>query len=159
MTHRAHKVATCKTATTVEAGDEHYQPAAIALSITNVARMFGVSTLTLWLYELRGLIRRERVGRDRVYSWKECERIALIVKAGDAGFHAAQLRDVIKAMDERAISVDAQRGRQQCLRLIHALKSQQQAVNNALAELNRIDWELCEQHARRIAEQFEKCEK
>ena len=153
MTQCIRNAVTQKTATVEPEGNEYFQNDRVALSIENVARMFGVSTLTLWIYELRGLVRRERAGRQWVYSWKDCERIALIVKARKAGFCIAKFSEVVKAMDERETNTAAQRGRQQCLGLIHALETQQQTANNALAELNRIDWEFCERLAHRIAEQ------
>jgi hypothetical protein len=40
--------------------------------------------------------------------------------------------------------VVAERGRLDCLALLHALESRQQTIGNVLGELNRIDWELSE---------------
>jgi|SRR6185312_6080380 len=113
-----------------------------ALTIGSVARMFKIPTLTLRYYELRGLVGRHRAGGERVYSWSQCERIALIVKARRAGLRLSDLRAVIVAMDERGARDAAEAGRQQCLSLIHILEAQQQAVGNVLGELYRIDWEL-----------------
>lgn len=114
------------------------------LSIREVARMFGVSTFTLRLYELLGLIRRKRAGRERVYSWVDCERIALLIKARKAGLSLARLVPVIKAMDDGARPRVANFGRQRCLSLIHALESGQRYRRDVLGELYRIDWELAE---------------
>ena len=114
----------------------------IALSIRDVAQMFKVSPLTLRLYELRGLIRRERAGRKWVYSWSDCERIALIVKARQAGLRFRDLKLVIIAMGKQSRLAAAEAGRLQSIALIHQLESRQQAVGNVLAELYRIDWEL-----------------
>ncbi len=114
------------------------------LSIHEVARMFGISTLTLRLYELLGLIRRKRAGRERVYSWVDCERIALLIKARKAGLALARLVPVIKAMDDGARRRAANAGRQKCLSLIHALEIDQRHRHDVLGELYRIDWELAE---------------
>ena len=51
-----------------------------------------MSPLALRLFELRGLIRRRRAGHDWVYSWSDCERIALLVKARKAGLAAGALQ-------------------------------------------------------------------
>ena len=134
------------------ANNEYRQHESVVLSIANVARMFGVSILTLWIYELRGLIRRERDGRQRVYSWRDCERIALILKARKAGIGVAKFGAVIKATDEHAADTVAQHGRLQCQALIHALEAQQRTAANALAELNRIDLELSARLVRHAAE-------
>ena len=113
-----------------------------ALSIGAVARMFRIPTTTLRFYELLGLIARHRAGRVRVYSWSQCERIALIVKSRRAGLRVRDLRLVLVAMDERAPAAVSETGRRHCVSLINMLEEQQQAVGNVLGELYRIDWEL-----------------
>src|SRR3954469_8460648 len=56
-------------------------PAERVLSIANVAKMFGVSKLTLRYYEFRGLIkRRHTLDGVRVFGWADCERLAFIIK-------------------------------------------------------------------------------
>jgi DNA-binding transcriptional MerR regulator len=114
------------------------------LSIEEVARMFGISPRLLRLYELRGLIRRKRAGRVRVYSWVDCERIALLIKARNAGLTLGAFAPVIKAMDDEAPRQTAQVGRRKCLALIHALEDQQKRIGDVLGELYRVDWELSE---------------
>ncbi len=114
------------------------------LSIDVVSRMFKISTLTLRFYELRGLIRRKRAGNERVYSWSDCERIALLVKARNAAIPVGDLMRVIKAMDDQAPRQAADVGRRECVSLIHELESRQHAIGNVLGELYRIDWELAE---------------
>jgi DNA-binding transcriptional MerR regulator len=113
-----------------------------AMSIDVVARMFKVPTITLRYCELRGLIARERVGDICVYSWSQCERIALIVKARRAGMRIRDLRPVVMAMDEAVTRSVSESGRRHCISLIHVLEDQQQALGNVLGELYRIDWEL-----------------
>jgi len=155
MTQCIRNAVTHKSVTADPVDDEYFQYDSVTLSIRNVARMFEVSTLTLWIYELRGLVRRERVGRQRVYSWKDCERIALIVKARKAGLGIAQLDAVIEAMDESATAAATRRSRHQCQALIRDLEAKQQTVADARAELDRIHWESCERLARHIAKQSE----
>jgi DNA-binding transcriptional MerR regulator len=112
------------------------------LTIGVVARMFKIPTTTLRLYELLGLIARHQAGRVRVYSWSQCERIALIVKARRAGLRVRDLKPVLVAMDERAPKTASDVGRRHGVSLIHMLEEQQQAIGNVLGELYRIDWEL-----------------
>jgi DNA-binding transcriptional MerR regulator len=118
------------------AGNHH------TLTVGVVARMFNTSKLQLRLYEFRGLIRRKRDGRERVYSWYDCERIALIVKARRAGLAIGDLVPIIKAMEEYPQTAIADAARVKCLSLIHALEDHQRAARNVLGELYRIDWEL-----------------
>jgi DNA-binding transcriptional MerR regulator len=119
------------------------------LTIKTVARMFDVSTLALRVYEFRGLIRRKRAGRERVYSWSDCERIALIVKARKAGLAMGPLAWVIRAMDDKAPYRVTDAGRRACLALIHGLENRQARIGDVLGELHRIDWELSERRGGR----------
>jgi DNA-binding transcriptional MerR regulator len=144
----------CTQNTTREAVDDSYgesvgEPDSMkkhALTIGVVAQMFKVSKFALRLYELRGLIERERYGQERVYSWFECERIALLVKARNVGLATGDVSRVIEAMDERASTTATDAGRQQCLTLIRSLEDQRRAIGDVLGEFYRIDWELSERH-------------
>ena len=106
--------------------------------------MFKISPLALRLFELRGLIRRHRAGNMRLFSWFDCERIALLVKARKAGLAVREFAAVLRAMDEQASDKVAEAGRLQCLSVIHTLEIHKQSVSNLLEELYRIDWELSE---------------
>ena len=114
------------------------------LTLGVVARMFKISPLALRLFELRGLIRRHRAGNVRLFSWFDCERIALLVKARNAGLAVREFAAVLSAMDEQASDKVADAGRLQCLSVIHTLETHKQSVSNVLEELYRIDWELSE---------------
>jgi len=113
-----------------------------ALSLKAVAGMFKISPHTLRLYELRGLIRRVRCGRQWTYSWADCERIALIVKARKVGLSIRSIARIIKAMDVDAGTAKFEAGREQCLDLIRALELRKKDLHDVLGELHRIDWEL-----------------
>ncbi len=109
-----------------------------------VARMFKISPLAVWLFELRGLICRHRCGNARVFSWSDCERLSLLVKAHDAGLAVRELAAVIRGMNEQASDPVVDYGRRQCLSLIHNLEIHKQLIGDLLEELYRIDWEFSE---------------
>jgi DNA-binding transcriptional MerR regulator len=113
-----------------------------ALTIRAVAQMFKVSKTTLRLYEWRGLIRRHKDGGEPVYSWLECERIALILKAKKARLALRQLAPLLKAMDRHASRDVLKAGHAHCLDLIANITEYDDAVAELLAELDRINWEL-----------------
>jgi DNA-binding transcriptional MerR regulator len=113
-----------------------------ALTIQTVAAMFRTSTWALRSYEWRGLIRRENVDGNAVYSWRDCERIALIIKAKKAGLPLRRLAPVIKAMNGTVSSDVLQAGHRRCRDLIAGTTEYSDAVADVLAELERIDWEL-----------------
>jgi len=136
----------CKTAAAggADAAELAAAPESHILTLAVVARMFKISPLALRLFELRGLVRRQRAGNAWVFSWSDCERIALLVKARKAGLAVRKFAAVLRAMDEQAPNAVADDGRLQCLSLIHALEARKKAIHDVLDELYRIDWELSE---------------
>lgn len=114
------------------------------LSIAVIAQMFKISPLRLRFFEWRGLIRRRRDGNAWVYSWSDCEKVALLMKARKAGLAVHEIAAVLRAMDDRTPKSAANDGRMQCLALIHGLEGRKKAIGDILAELYRIDWELAE---------------
>jgi len=137
-----HRSAGTKTgALPLDNGDEESTPPSDerVLSIENVARMFGVSRLTLRYYEIRGLIRRRHVmGRTRVYGWADCERLAFILKCRKAGLPLSEIRTIIAATDDN-ISVRAFLiGQEKCMALMDRLERRRKVFDDALAELSHI---------------------
>lgn len=126
------------------ADDDFEKPKDYVLTIGVVARMFGISRLALRLYEWRGLIARHKAGCDHVYSWSDCERIALIVKTRAAGLRVGDFDQVIAAMDAQSAVTATETGRRSCFKLIDELEVRQRALGRVLSELYRIDWELSE---------------
>jgi DNA-binding transcriptional MerR regulator len=125
---------------TGEGGDP---PSGAVLSIKNVARMFGVSWATLRYYEFRGLIRRRNsVDGVRVYSWADCERLALILKCRRADIMLADIAAVIWAMDIDASPLQFKIGQDACMVLIGGLTERRKVLDQALAELRHVQLQL-----------------
>ena len=114
-------------------------PAEGVLSIENVARMFGVSQLTLRHYELRGLIRR-RHKQDgvRVYGWADCERLAFIIKCRKAGVQLRDIVTIIESTDDDVSPLQFKVGQETCMALVGRLESRQRVIGEALAELSHV---------------------
>src|ERR1044071_4177602 len=110
------------------------------LTLETVAKMFRISTWTLRFYEWRGLIHRSSMGGEAVYSWRDCERIALIIKAKKAGLTVRQIAPVVIAMGSNTPQETLKAGHQRCRELIAGMKSYSDPVADVLAELERIDW-------------------
>ena len=84
-------------------------PSERVLSLENVARMFGVSKLSLRYYEFRGLIRRmHSLGGVPVFSWADCERLAF------------------------------KTGQENCMALVERLERRRRVIDEALAELSHV---------------------
>jgi DNA-binding transcriptional MerR regulator len=123
----------------VDDSGEVRAPEGTVLSIANVAKMFGVTQLSLRYYERRGLIvRRYRVGRLRVYGWAECDRIAFIIKGQRVGLSISEMAIIIKAADRGAAAATIKAGRAKCLDLIDRLERRRQPLRDALGELRQL---------------------
>ena len=115
-------------------------PESKVLSLANVAAMFGVSKLTLRYYELLGLIRRQhRQGRDRVYGWADCERIAFITTCRQAGLPLRDIISVVKATDaDDPTSGVFLAGQEKCMVLVDRLERRREMIDQAAAELGHV---------------------
>jgi len=110
------------------------------LTIANVARMFDVSRLTLRYYERRGLIkRRHRIGRLRVYTWADCNRIAFVIKCRRVGLGLGEIAPLLKATAVDASAESVRGGRAKCLELIDRLDQRRRPLREALAELRHLN--------------------
>jgi DNA-binding transcriptional MerR regulator len=110
-----------------------------ALSIENVARMFGVSQLTLRYYEFRGLIRRRhRQDGVRVYGWADCERLAFIIKCRKADLLLADIIRIIEATDDDVSPLEFKSGQETCMALVDRLEQRRRVLGDALSELSHM---------------------
>jgi DNA-binding transcriptional MerR regulator len=109
------------------------------LSIENVAKMFGVSKLSLRYYEFRGLIRRmHSLGGVPVFGWADCERLAFIIKCRKAGVKLSDVITIIDATDDDASPLSFKTGQENCMALVERLEQRRRVTDEALAELSHV---------------------
>jgi DNA-binding transcriptional MerR regulator len=114
-------------------------PAERVLSLENVARMFGVSKLSLHYYEFRGLIRRTHsLNGVPVFGWADCERLAFIIKCRKAGVKLSDVMTIIDATDDDASPLSFKTGQENCMALVERLEQRRRVIDEALAELSHI---------------------
>jgi DNA-binding transcriptional MerR regulator len=109
------------------------------LSLGNVAQMFGVLPIVLRYYEWRGLVRRRRrMGREWVYGWGDCERIAVIVKGRRAGLPLREIATILEATDDDASEAARKSAQELCMALVGRLELRRKGIDEALSELSHI---------------------
>ena len=114
-------------------------PSAEVLSIDNVAKMFGVSKLSLRYYEFRGLIRRiHSLDGVPVFGWADCERLAFIIKCRKAGVKLSDLVPIIDATDDDVSPLRFKTGQENCMALVERLEQRRRVIDEALAELSHV---------------------
>lgn len=114
-------------------------------SITDLAREFGVTSRTLRFYEDEGLLHPERRGSSRLYSRADRARLAWILRGRAVGFSLADIRELL----DLYAPGPARRGQleatlEKSRTRIAALKSQREAIDLTIAELEQFCAELCQ---------------
>jgi DNA-binding transcriptional MerR regulator len=107
-------------------------------TIREVATQFVVSPRTLRFYESKGLISPLREDGARLYRKKDRERLALILKAKKFGFTLAEIREMIRVQEGRAVGPALMLTRKKCGEQIDLLEQQLEEISQALAELRRL---------------------
>jgi DNA-binding transcriptional MerR regulator len=120
-----------------------------AFSITDLAREFGVTSRTLRFYEDEGLLNPERRGSARLYSRADRARLAWILRGRAVGFSLADIRELLDLYapgPARRSQIEATLDK--CAARIAALKSQREAIDLTIAELQQ----FCDSLAHRMEE-------
>jgi DNA-binding transcriptional MerR regulator len=123
-----------------DSSDSHSTPRPVAkiLSIDNVAETFGTSRWLLRLCELRGLIkRRNRIGKTRVYSWTDCDRIVFIIKCRRAGLRLSDIAPIMHAIDSDSARVH-EAGQESCMALVQKLEARRKMIDESLSALGHV---------------------
>lgn len=106
-------------------------PAPEKRSIGAAATQFGLTHRALRYYEQRGLLAPARTGNARLYSERDLQRIATIVKLKSFGFSLTEINDILSAPASGSYGLDADR----CQAQIAFLTVRLQTIDAALEEL------------------------
>lgn len=111
-------------------------------TISDLARIYGVSLRTLRFYEDRGLLKPRRQGTSRFYSPKDRIRLELILKGKRLGFTLSEIYDLIVSRTRDAVETEdkdltVSLGRQQIASQIAHLERQRSELDAAIDELQR----------------------
>ena len=119
-------------------------------SISELSREFQVTTRTIRFYEDEGLLRPDRVGRQRVYSPGDRVRLKLILRGKRLGFSLSEIGDIIQMYDstpgesgQLTYFIDRIQQRR------HALQQQYDDIEVTLRDLNQIE-KQCRQQLQRL---------
>jgi len=114
-------------------------------TITELAQEFGLTHRALRFYDTRGLLSPQRVGRRRVFTVADRDRLAVIVQGKKLGFTLAEISQMIEAQSGRANAHTLRLSAEKCLEQIAFFERQMREAGEALAELRRIHLSLCVQ--------------
>lgn len=123
------------------------------LTISDLARIYGVSLRTLRFYEDKGLLHPRRQGTGRFYSPKDRVRLELILKGKRLGFTLAEIDELISQRNTRTPEVETadltvRLDREQIASQIAHLEQQRRDIDEAIDELRVAHERMLEANAR-----------
>jgi DNA-binding transcriptional MerR regulator len=111
-------------------GDEHQE-----FLISDLSREFGVTLRALRFYEDRGLLSPKRIGTMRIYSSRDRERLAVILKGKQLGFTLAEIQEMLAPGDRGGPAIDLKLSLDKVDEQIAHLEAQRSEIDSAIPEL------------------------
>ena len=119
----------------IDSDDQAKNTAQSEFSITDLAKEFDVTLRALRFYESRGLLTPLRIGRKRIFSRADRDRLALVLKGKKLGFTLTEISEMIEAQAGRGTQHALKLSSDKCLGQIALFERQMREANEALAEL------------------------
>lgn len=114
------------------------------LTISELSDELGVTARTIRFYEDKNLLKPQRVGANRVYSYKDRARMRLILRGKRLGFSLDEIREYMDLYDADLDPMQTDQVRFLLDRVQlrkDALRKQQQDIQDMLGELAGIEAE------------------
>lgn len=122
-------------------------------SAAELAREFSLTTQGLRFYEQKGLIAPARVGKTRVYGYRERARLLLIQKLRRLGFSIEAIADYLNLYKSDASGAAQYRaGIEKIASRIRELEEKKRDIDEALAGLRALELEAQERLSHALAE-------
>ena len=109
-------------------------------SITELAKVLGITPRTIRFYEDRGLVTPRRVGTTRVYSHRDRARMILVLRGKRLGFTLRDIKEYLDLYDVEPTHIEQIKVLRDKVRArIHSLEDQAAALEETLSELRDIE--------------------
>jgi len=118
-------------------------------SITELAKVLGITPRTIRFYEDRGLVSPRRVGTTRVYSHRDRARMTLVLRGKRLGFSLRDIKEYLDLYDTEPTHAEQILLLQGKVRArIDQLEDQKHALEETLSELRDVERQTIEALAR-----------
>ncbi len=114
-------------------------------SITELAKVLGITPRTIRFYEDRGLVSPRRVGTTRVYSHRDRARMTLVLRGKRLGFSLRDIKEYLDLYDTEPTHAEQILLLQGKVRArIDQLEDQKHALEETLSELRDVERQTIE---------------
>lgn len=114
-------------------------------SITELAKVLGITPRTIRFYEDRGLVTPRRVGTTRVYSHRDRARMILVLRGKRLGFSLRDIKEYLDLYEVEPTHAEQIHLLHDKVRLrIDQLEDQKHALEETLSELRDIERQTSE---------------
>lgn len=109
-------------------------------SIGDLSSEFGISPRAIRFYEDQGLLRPQRIGGNRVYTYKDRVRLILVLRGKRLGFSLSDIKEMLDLYDvdpehKEQLRVALAKGQQR----IAELERQRAEITETLKELRELE--------------------
>ncbi|MEL6373049.1 MAG: MerR family DNA-binding transcriptional regulator [Pseudomonadota bacterium] len=124
------------------------QEAERVYTISEIADAFDLTPRAVRFYESKGLIQPDREGQNRLYSYRQRSRIAIILRGKNLGFTLEDIAEYLQLYDADPAQITQTRHlKAKVGALRQDLERKRADLDRTLAELHDID-EACDAHLR-----------
>lgn len=125
-----------------QTGDETQAPAISAgFTIGELAQEAGITVRALRFYQSKGLLAQRRDGQSGLFTQRDRDNLAFILRGKRLGFTLAEIREMLVARAGGAPGV-LPISRRKCIEQIKLLEQQRSDIDRGLAELRQIYAEM-----------------
>ncbi len=114
-------------------------------SVSELAHEFGITPRAIRFYEDKGLLAPNRVGRNRIYDYRDKGRLSLILRLKDVGFTLDEIKDYLDLynVDETRVA-QLKVGYRALNGRIHELQAESAQIERNLVKLKELKAEAVE---------------
>jgi len=107
-------------------------------TITDLSEELGVTPRAIRFYEAKGLLQPQRLGQNRVYTYRDRARLLIILRGKRLGFSLARVKEFLDLYDADPTQ------REQCLHLLRGVRQRKAELERQRRDLELTMCELSE---------------
>tara|TARA_B100000287_G_C20652326_1_gene787362 strand:+ start:69 stop:449 length:381 start_codon:yes stop_codon:yes gene_type:complete len=112
-------------------------------TVPELSRELHITERTIRFYETKGLVKPRRVGKTRIFNYKDRARLVIVLRAKKLGFPLSEIKTYLELYD---VDPNHHKQSQNALKAIKQrlikLRDQQKEIKALVAELKQLEKEI-----------------